>query len=166
MKSFHSLLARSVAATAALVFAAAVLAAFVRFTLVMMIAVRRRAKLQRTRQIRCHRCIRIALHARAQLDARACKRLLRTAADAAANEHIRAQRHEHRRQRAMTGAVGVNYTFRCYRAVLDHIQLKLRRMTEMTKDFTVFIRCCNSPIPLPPHVIASLLYAFSPAKSN
>ena len=79
------------------------------------------------------------------------QRHLRTAAYAAAYQHVRLQCRKHACKRTVTGAVCIDYLRLDYFAVLDVVHLEVLGVTEMLKDISVFISYCDS------HCVCSFL---------
>ena len=125
--------------------AAAVIAAGVLFSMlmIMMIARRMLSKSQRARQQRCNRIIAAALNARIELDAKAAQRILRAAADAAADQRIRAVHHQHARQSAMAAAGGVDHLGGNNLSVLNLIELELLAVSKVLENLSILIGYCN-----------------------
>ena len=78
-----------------------------------------------------------------ELDARLGQSLLRTAADASANQSVYTVLHQEACQCAVTTAVGVNDFRMSDFTVRSFIKFELFGMAEMLKDLTVFIGNCN-----------------------
>ena len=137
------LLSASVAAAraAVLMARAAVLAAGV--IRVVMAAVGRVARLERARQQTLNRRIRIALHAAVNADAELPERVLRTAADAAADQLVHAVHHQKARQQAVAASGRVEHPAGDDLALLHLIELERGAMAEVLKDLTVLVGNCN-----------------------
>ena len=78
-----------------------------------------------------------------QLDARLSKGHLSAAADAAADENSNAELGKQACQCAVAASVGIYYFCIYDFAILYLVELKLRGMTEVLKDLSVFIGYCN-----------------------
>ena len=87
--------------------------------------------------------IRIAAYAAVYANTGFRQSLLRSAADAAADQRVHAQRPQKRCQRAMSVAVGGNKLPFPHGIALHRIDGKLLRVAKVLKDLPVFIRCCN-----------------------
>ena len=126
--------------------AAAVIAAGVTFTMVMvmMVALDIGVKAEITGQVIGNRCVGITGTAAVELDAGLCQCHLGAAADAAADQNICIQAAQHACQSTMTAAVGVHH-LRCNDcAVLHFVDLELLGVTEMLEDLTVSVSNCDS----------------------
>ena len=128
-----------------MVFAAfmAAIAVVMVLMVIMMIAVSIRVEVQRSsgESLRCR--IRRTLNAGIEPDPRVGQRHLRAHAHSAADQGVGFDSLEETGQRAVSASVRVYDLFRRYPAVLRIIKLKLRGMTEMLKDFSVFISYCD-----------------------
>ena len=126
--------------------AAAVIAAGVTFTMVMvvMVALDIGVEAEITGQVIGNRCVGITGTAAVELNTGLCQCHLGTAADAAADQNICVQTAQHTCQSTMTAAVGVHH-LRCNDcAVLHFVDLELLGVTEMLEDLTVSVSNCDS----------------------
>lgn len=112
------------------------MAAGVAFQMIMMGAARRRVVHERARDKRPHRLVRAAGHAAADGDARLPQRLLRTGADAAADQVRHAACGEKSGQRAMPGALRRDHLAR---AALGIDEQELLGVAKVLVHLTVFI---------------------------
>ena len=99
--------------------------------------------LQFAPQIGLHGRIRIALCTCAHFDSRIGKSILRTAADAAADQHIHAVTFEHARKRSVALPVRIYYLGGNDLLILYLIQLKKLCLSKMLKYFAVVVGHCN-----------------------
>jgi hypothetical protein len=87
--------------------------------------------------------IAIAADTAKELDTCVGKRHLCATADASANQYVGIKRHQNRRKRAVSLAIGINNCAVCDFAVLHGIYLKLFGVAEMLKNLSVFMCYCN-----------------------
>ena len=134
-----------IAVTAATVIAAAVIAAGMAFTVVIMVITPDIGiEVQDTGKEGFHRFIGVAADTAEQPDTGCCQRHLSTTADTTANEGIRIQSGKQGCQRAVTAAIGI-YHLGCYDlSILNIINFKLGSMSKMLENITVFVGNCNS----------------------
>ena len=140
-------------AVVALTVMMAVMAAVVIFSVMMAMVVTLgvRIELQTALRQRLCCCIRRAVHAAVERDARFRKRVARAHADAAADQRVRLRCFQETGERAMSAAVRVRDLFGDDFSVGHIIELELLRVAEMLKDLSVFIGDCDS------HMIRSFL---------
>ena len=126
--------------------AAAMITAGMFFTVVMlvMIAPGIGVKIQLTCQERCYRLVRVAGNTAVQSDARLGQRHLRAAANAAADQHIRAQRCQQPRQGTVAAAIGLNDLGSFDLTIFRIVHLELFGVAEMLEDISVCISYRNS----------------------
>ena len=92
----------------------------------------------------CNRCIRITANTAVKLDTGLLESHPGTAADAAADQHIRIQAGQQTCQSTVTAAVGV-YHFGRYNGTVFHVvYLELLGVTEVLEDQTVSVSNCDS----------------------
>ena len=102
--------------------------------------------LQRPLDQRLRSCIRRAAHAAVKLNSGLGQCVLRTHADAPADQRVRLGSLQETGQCAVPAAVGGNDLLRDNPAILHVVKLKLLGMTEMLEDLSVFISYCDSHI--------------------
>ena len=83
------------------------------------------------------RLVRVAFRTREKPDPGRFERCLRPAADAAADDDVRAESAQHVRKRAVAGPVRGNDLSRLHFSVFDLVYLKRRGASEMLKNFPV-----------------------------
>ncbi len=103
-----------------------------------------------SKRLRCF--IRRTLNAGIQFDPHVRQRHLSAAANTAADQCIDLGSLKESRQRAMTASVRVNNLFSHNFTVFHVIQLKLRGVSEVLEDLSVFIGNCDS------HCVVSFLH--------
>ena len=124
---------------------AAVIAAGVALAMVMVMVITPDIgiEIQLTRRECFHRRVCAAGHAAVELNARRSQSHLGTAANAAADQHVRMQSCQDPSQGAVAAALGIDHFGRHDLSVLHLIDLKLGRMAEVLENLTVFISNCN-----------------------
>ena len=94
------------------------------------------------RKIRLDRCIARTADTAVKLNACTCKCYLSTTADTSADENVSTDDRQKSHKCSVSLTIGVDY-FRGYdRIILNLINLKLLRVTEMLKDLSVFVSNC------------------------
>ena len=126
-------------------FSAAVIAAGMAFTvvMVMMVAADIGVECQRAFHKSGNCRVSAAGHTAVELDTCGCQSHLGTAADAAADQNVGLQSGQDTGQSAVAAAIGVNDLGGYDLAILDVIDLKLLGVAEMLEDLTVFISNCD-----------------------
>ena len=76
-------------------------------------------------------------------DARLCQRLLRAAADAAADERVHTVLHQEASQRTMAAAVGIDHFGSDDPVAVDLIDLELLGVAKVLEDLAVCVGNCN-----------------------
>ena len=115
--------------------------AYMAFTMMMVVVVALHIgiEFQLSFQECCYSGIRVAGHTAIQLDTSLGQCHLSTATDTAANQHICIQFTQNPGQCAMSTSVGINNLGSNHYAVLYFVDLKLFRVSEMLKYFSVFV---------------------------
>lgn len=132
-------------AVSAAVTAATVIAAGVAHSVMMVVVVALsiRIKIQASINKCLHSLVRITAYTAIQLNTSLSQSHLCTATDAAANENICVHHGKKSCQCTVAAAVGIYHFFAHYLSILYLVDLKLRGMTKVLKNFTVFISHCN-----------------------
>ena len=101
-------------------------------------------KFQRALRQRLCRCVSEPFYTGVELDARVSQRHLRPHTDASADQGINLSRLKESGKGAVPVPVRIYYLLVYNAASFGVIQLKMFGMSEMLKNFSVFIRNCNS----------------------
>ena len=136
---------------AAVMTAAAVIAAYMVFPMMMVVMITPyiRVEIQLVIQKSSNSNICITRDTSIQFDASLCQCHLRSTANAATNQYICVQCRKNACQRTMTAAIGINDLRSNNYSVVYIIDLKLFGVTKMLKDVPVIIGNCDSHIVSP-----------------
>ena len=89
-----------------------------------------------------------ACHAAVEFDSRLSQSILRTHADAAADQRVRLRRFQKPGKSAVTAAVGGDNLLSYYSAILHIVELELLGVAKMLEDLSVFVSNCDSHVSL------------------